>query len=110
MALPDSDTAFYYLLENPIPKPTPPASPFLQLDKPDKTQLTVKQSKQQQALAGTQHKDRGLPDICGPTANYKSHSTQEKTADKENLLMGLHIPRFNIIEARHKSCSELDQL
>ena len=99
--LPDSDTAFYYLLENPTAKPALSASPLLQAEKPDKSQLTVKQSKQQ-ALAGIQHKDSGLPDTRGPTANCKSQSTQGDKADKENFLMGLHIPRFNTIEARHR--------
>ncbi|KAL3137444.1 hypothetical protein ABBQ32_006964 [Trebouxia sp. C0010 RCD-2024] len=108
VALPDSDTAFYYLLEHRTPKRAPSASPLLPLDKPGKTQLTIKQGKQQQALAGTQHKDGGLPDAHGPTTNDKSQSAKEQNANKENLLMGLHIPRFNIIEARHKSCSELE--
>lgn len=96
--LPDGDTAFYHLLDRPTPKATPSASPLLQVKKPDRTQLTVKQSAEQ-ALAGAQPKQRELPGACGPTANCKRQSSQEQNADKENLLMGLHIPRFNIIES-----------
>ena len=107
--LPDGDIALYHLLGSPSPKPTSSVGLLLQSDcaKCDRPQLTVKQNPQQQALALVQNTDRGVSGSPGPTASYDRQAKQEQSADKENMLMGLCIPRFNIIEASQITRSEL---
>ena len=104
--LPDGELALYYLLEDSSPKPTSPTSPLLQSAKTNRTQLATKQSSQQRGLACVQQKEKELPGSPGPgpIENYEIQPKQEQDANKENLRMGLHIPRFNMIEARQSDC------
>lgn len=97
---PDGDLALYHSLEIFSAKPTSPASPLLLSAKTNRTQLEVKQSP---ALACVLHEDRKFGGTPGPTGQHDFHPSgkQEAYPDKENLLMGVHIPRFNTIEARH---------
>lgn len=98
--LPAGDLALYHSLEVFSAKPTSPASPLLQSAKTNRTQLEVKQSP---ALACVLHENRKLGGSPGPTGQHDFHPSgkQEAYPDKENMLMGVDIPRFNMIEARH---------
>ena len=98
--LPDGELALYHLLEG-SPKPTLSASPLLQSAKNNRARLTVKQSPQQRGLACVQQVLSGSP---GPIRFCEIQPKQEQNAYKENLLMGVHIPRFNMIEASETAC------
>lgn len=100
--LPDGDLTLYHSLEVSSAKLTSPASPLLQSAKANKTDLEVNQSP---VLACVQRKNTQLGGSPGPTGQQDFCPSRKREAcpDKENLLMGVHIPRFNMIEARHIS-------
>lgn len=103
---PDGELALYHLLEDSSPRPTSPTSPLLRSAKTNRSQLAVKQSPQQQGLACVQRKHKELSGSPGTKRNYEIQPKQEQDANKENLLMEVHImiPRFNMIEARQTDC------
>ena len=101
--LPHGDLALYHLLESSSPEPTSFASPLLQSARINRTQLAVKPSPQQRGSACVQNENT---ELSGPIENYKTQliGKQEQHTNKENLLMGVQVPRFNMIEARQTTC------
>ena len=100
----DSSLALYQELGNSASKSKVPASPFHQAANLATQPLEISkilQHKTSSELVDLRQ-DRGLAAETGPalsTPNTLFQPKNQQTTEKENLIMGLRIPRFNIIEA-----------
>lgn len=104
----DCDLTLYQVLGNSNPQCTE-GSLSLELEAAnlDRRQLSVAQGSDHKLSKTVDHQGRDLSAEPPQLANCQNSSLQankQQNADKENLLMHLRIPRFNIIEASSNIC------